>query len=395
MKDYLQFALQSIKHRKLRSWMTILAIVIGIAAIVSLVSISQGLENAITEQFENLGSNKLFIMPKGTGLAFSLDSQELTEEDLDTLRGMSEADYVYGYLYGKLEVVFNKDDFYTGVIGLETDQDPADVYEGEGLTLSSGRWPRKNEKGVTVLGSSIALDGFDKEVVVNNKIEVGDEKYEVIGVANPVGNEEDDNNIYLDIEDARIAHDEDTGLTFLAFVAQEDLDLLEVAEKVQRTLERARDEDDFEIFVPEQILEQMGNILDVLQVVLAGIAGISLFVGGIGIMNSMFTNVLERKKEIGIMKSIGASPKDIRNIFLVEAGLIGLVGGILGALVGVFISLAVGEAALAAGFILLDIQIEYPIIIFGVLFAFLVGMFSGYLPAREASKLLPVEALRE
>ena len=395
MKEYFNFALQSIRHRQLRSWLTIIGVVIGIAAIVALVSVSQGLENAIEEQFKNLGSNKIYIVPQSVGLIQVLDSDLLTEDDVDTIDSLAEVESINSYLYEKTDVFFGKEDQFIGVSGLESDVDPKEVFEGQGIELEDGRWANKGERGVIVIGNQVAHDLYDKEVVVNSKLEIDDEKYKVVGIMNPLGNEEDDTNTFLHMDDARSIHDTEIGLTFIEVVFQDDINVAAAADKVQKALERDRDNDNFEIFIPEQILEQLGNILNIFQVILGGIAGISLIVGGIGIMNSMFTNVLERKKEIGILKAVGAGPSDIRNIFIVEAGLIGLGGGLIGVVVGQLIAFSIGELALAAGFLYLDIQVEWPIIIFGVAFAFVVGMVSGYLPARDAAKLLPVEALRE
>ena len=136
-------------------------------------------------------------------------------------------------------------------------------------------------------------------------------------------------------------------------------------------------------------------MLAIVQIVLGGIAAISLLVGGIGILNSMYTSVLERTKQIGIMKSLGARNNNIFMVFLVEAGLIGLVGGVAGVILGSAISLAVGVIAAQAGFGLLKIIIDYKLLLFGLAFAVGMGMFSGYLPARRAAKLQPVEALRQ
>ncbi|MEK6905955.1 MAG: FtsX-like permease family protein, partial [Nanoarchaeota archaeon] len=148
-----------------------------------------------------------------------------------------------------------------------------------------------------------------------------------------------------------------------------------------------------EVVTASQILEQINQILGVMQIVLVGIAAVSLLVGAIGIMNSMYTSVMERTKEIGIMKSIGARNSDVLQIFLMEAGLIGLVVGVLGTALGTGMALVIGPIAKEAGFHLV-IQIEYSVLAMGLVFAFVVGMLSGILPAYQASKLKPVDALR-
>ena len=155
----------------------------------------------------------------------------------------------------------------------------------------------------------------------------------------------------------------------------------------------ARDDENFQVVTPAQIAEQINNVLGVVQIVLVGIAAISLVVGGIGIMNSMYTSVLERTREIGIMKSIGARNEDILKIFLIEAGLLGLVGGVFGVAIGVGIGKVVEIFAASAGYGLLKVPINFWIIGFGLGFAILVGTVSGALPAIRASKMNPVDAL--
>jgi putative ABC transport system permease protein len=395
MKDYFNFAFQNIRHRQVRSWLTIIGIIIGIGAIVALISLSQGLENAISAQFENLGSNKIYVFPKAVGSFGFVFESIITEDDVDLLEGFTGVEAVNQYLYEKTDVEYGNEELYTGVTGFKTEKIPQEVMEGQGIKLSEGRWPKKDEEGITIIGSKIAADSYKKEIFLGNRIEIEGLKFRVIGIMESLGNEEDDTNVWISIDEARIIHEKEEELTFLEVVAVEGTDIPTLAEKVERKLERSRGEEDLEIMIPEQILGQLSNILDILKVVLGGIAAISLLVGGVGIMNSMYTNVLERKKEIGILKAIGATPKDIKYIFMFEAGIIGLAGGILGALAGVLVSFAVGEAAKKAGFIFLKIQVEYPIVIFSILFAFVIGVIAGYLPARDAAKLLPVEALRE
>ncbi len=395
MKHYLNFAVKSIMHRKVRSWLTIIGIIIGIAAIVSLISISQGLENAIQEQFESMGSNKFYVIPK-TGAGFvSLESGKITEDDLDTINDVSGVDYTNSFLYQGKTIYFRNEDKYTNIFGFYSEKGLGEAFESDGFSLEEGRWPQNNEKGFIILGNSLAHRTLNKEIYIGNKIEIDSISFEVIGIMNKVGNEQDDNQAYVSMDDARILFDDPDGLSMIEVVVRDGFDVNKVAKDTQSKLERARDTEDVDTFTPDQILQQLGIILNVIQIVLVGIATISLFVGGLGIMNSMFTNVLERKKEIGVMKAIGATPKDIKYMFIVESGLMGLVGGILGVIFGIFISLSVGKIAEQSGLMLLSIHIDYWVVLLGILFAFIVGMISGYVPANQASKLLPVEALKE
>jgi putative ABC transport system permease protein len=395
MREHFNFALQSIKHRKLRSTLTVLAVVIGIAAIVALVTVSQGLGNAIEEQFKNLGTDKFYVVAKQPGLGTSVDSSILTEDDTDLIQNLIEVKRANSYLYQKINVVYGREEKYTSVTGIKSDQSIQDVWESQGVTLEQGRWPEKNENGVVTIGSSLAHSTFDKEIFLGSKIEIGEVKYKVVGIMNKIGNEEDDNNIVLIMEEARIIHAEPLSVSLIEVVIKENYELPEVAQEVTRKLKKTHDQEDYEVFIPEQLLAQLGTILTIFQIVLGGIAAISLIVGAVGIMNSMYTNVLERKNEIGILKAIGATPKDIRTIFMVEAGVMGIFGGVLGSIIGTMMALVIGNLAIQNGYIFLKVEINFVLIVVAILFATLIGILAGYLPARDAAKLLPVEALRE
>tara|TARA_Y100000310_G_C20666275_1_gene807662 strand:+ start:207 stop:1361 length:1155 start_codon:yes stop_codon:yes gene_type:complete len=383
-------------HRKMRSWLTVIGIIIGIAAIVTLISVSQGLENAIVEQFEDMGINIIYVFPKtGAGVFGAAQGAEgLTTDDADFLEGLGKFDYVNPYIYERTAVEFDNIEAYTTVMGMPTTD--ADKRYSYILNVEDGRWWQGEEDGSIMIGNSVAHKLFDdEEVRVNNKLDIGGEKYDVIGIFERVGNEQDDTSIYVTLDDAREIYDKVDEINFIELVVMEGFEISEVAADVKDRLERYRDAEDIDVYSSEQLLSQFGNILDIVQLVLGGIAAISLLVGGIGIMNSMFTNVLERKKEIGIMKSIGAGPKDIMMIFIVEAGLLGFVGGLLGVILGSLIAFGIGWFAELQGFLYLSIQVEWWLAIAALLFAFGVGVLSGYLPARQAAKLLPVEALRE
>ncbi|MFH1210806.1 MAG: ABC transporter permease [archaeon] len=391
--DYLHFAYDSISHRKLRSWLTIIGIIIGIGAIVALISISQGLENAITEQFEKLGANRLYVAAKGfTGPGATVEG--LTTKDVDVIKQVGEVDWVNPYMFISDEVEFSREKQFIQQIVAFPAEDVMKKYQDTDIKVAEGRVFMNGEKKVAMIGWLFAKDKFKKDIKVNNRITIKGEKFTVVGVLAEVGNSEDDNMVVIPEEDARVLYERPNQVDMIEIKLKEGVDILFVAEKIKRRLEQARDNDNFEVLTPEQILEQIGSLLSIIQVILGGIAAISLVVGAIGISNSMYTNVLERTKEVGIMKSIGARNKDVMMIFLIEAGLVGLIGGVCGAIFGSLTALATGVIADSQGFGLLKIIIDWKLIAFSILFAVGIGMIAGVFPARQAAKLKPAESLR-
>jgi len=185
----------------------------------------------------------------------------------------------------------------------------------------------------------------------------------------------------------------------IAVQVQKGVDANKVADDIERAMRRDRDlelgKEDFQISTPQQILETLDTILTMVEIVLIGIAAISLLVGGIGIANTMYTAVVERTKEIGIMKSIGAQNKDILLIFVIESGLLGLAGGAIGIVFGIGLSKLVEYLAFAfLGTSLIKAFFPWYLIVGSLVFSFLIGTISGFFPARQAASLKPVDALR-
>lgn len=392
LQDYLIFAIRSLKHRQLRTWLTVIGIIIGIGSIIALISISQGLENAIVEQFERMGSNRIYIAPEGFLSAMAMEG--LTTRDVERVEKMPEVEWTNPYVYTSSEIEFsNEKQFVQQFLGIDTDG-LAQKWEDMDFKLIEGRLPEKKQKGIAVLGYKIAKDVFKKEIHLKNKIKVKDEEFRVTGVMEEIGNEDDDTAIYIDIDDFRELFDKPEEVNAIEVKIKPGLDVNLVAEKIEERLARARDDENFEVLTPEQMLAQVGEILNIIRLVLGGIAAISLIVGGVGIMNSMYTSVLQRRREVGVMKSVGAKNKDVMLVFLVESGLLGIGGGILGVALGSGIALATGYVAAQQGFALLSIKLSWQLSLFGLIFALLVGMAAGVLPARQAAKLRPAEALR-
>ena len=384
-------AINSIRHRKLRSWLTVIGIIIGVAAIISLVTVSRSLESTIESQFEQFGANRILISPKGfQGPGTS--SEGLTTQDLETVEKISGFKYVIPGLFISTEVR-HKDEVEFTLIASVPAENFEEFFLDSGIELQEGRFIEEGDKFEAVVGSRVIEDMFDSPLKLGSKIEIKGEEFKIVGVLKEIGNSQDDNQINIPLETAREIFNKpnDVDVIVAQVKVADDIPLLQ--EKIERELEDERDDTNFQVVTATQILEQINEVLGIIQFVLVGIAAISLIVGGIGIMNSMYTSVLERTKDIGIMKAIGAKNLDIFEIFLIESGLIGLVGGFFGTILGSVIALVIGEFSKNAGF-LLNIKIEFLVLVFGLFFAFVAGMLSGVLPAMQAARLKPADALR-
>lgn len=389
--DYFRMAVNSIRHRKLRSWLTVVGIVIGVAAIISLLTISRSLESTLEQQFEQFGANRILISAKGFQGPGTL-SQGLSTEDVRTIEKISGFEYVLPGLFRSAEITYRKEAGFT-LIGALPAEHFEEFYADTGVELQAGRVIKDGEKNVAIIGSRVAEEMFSRELTVGNKITIAKGEFKIVGILEEIGNAQDDNQINIPLEAAREIFDEPESVDTIIAQVKSTSDIPLLQEKIEKELERKRGDTNFQVLTAAQILEQINQILGIMQAVLVGIAAISLLVGAIGIMNSMYTSVLERTKDIGIMKAIGARNSDILQIFLIESGMIGLVGGLLGTALGTGMALAIGSFSKNAGFLLI-INIEFIVLAFGLLFAFIIGMVSGVLPAYQASKLKPVDALR-
>ena len=399
LKDYILFSFEGIKKRRLRSLLTMIGIFIGIAAVVSLISLGQGLEHTVTEQFEQLGGDKIMIMPGGQAFG-AFASGELTQDDLDAVRKAEGVDEATELFYTTGVINFRGEPQQTFVIGLPTDDSAKIITDMQGFEAEKGRDLKNGDKYKITVGWRLwNEDFFEDSVRLRDKIEIEDEKLEVVGLIKKIGNPQDDAQVYIPIETARELFDEPEEISSIYAQIKTGYDPDEVAEEIKEELRDSRDEEEgeetFTVQTFENLLETIGGILSTVQIVIIGIAAISLIVGGIGIMNTMYMSVMERTKEIGVMKAIGAKNSHILQIFLIESGIYGLFGGIIGILIGLGISKAVEIiAANYLGTELLRAYVSLPLILGALGFSFIVGAISGIAPSYRASQLRPVEALR-
>lgn len=399
--DYFKLAVKNLRQRGLRSWLTMLGIFISVAMIFVLVSLSLGLQGAVEEQFETLGTDKFFVQPATgfLGPPGSVGGVILTEEDVEVISKIQGVkDYSF-FTAGNARVEFGKETRYMLVWGIPPEH--MDVYSEVGsFEIEDGRNLEKGDKSSVILGNLHKTGNvLGKPVNVGNKLTINDEDFKVRGIMELIGNPDDDRAIIMDIESFRVLFEIPERVDFIMVQIDEGEDILEVADRVERKLRKTRgvteDNQDFGILTPEELLESFGNILAIITSFLGGVAAISLLVGAIGIANTMYTSVLERTKEIGVMKAIGARNSDITWIFLIESGLLGLVGAGIGVGLGYGIGKTIEYIAInQLNTTLLQIAAPVWLIAGCLIFGFLIGAVSGTLPAIQASKINVVDAIR-
>jgi putative ABC transport system permease protein len=399
--DLFWLAVTNLRHRSLRSGLTIIGIFIGIAAVVSLISVGQGLQDSISEQFQSLGANVLTVSPGAGLMSISMggSSSEITYDDLRVIESVKGVKSAAGFQYKVALLKFNDEPRYTVVMGMPSGRVAKDLMESQGVKIIEGRDLKDGDKYSVVVGYSIGRDEFfSRNVKLRDKLDIQGQELKVVGIYDSIGNPSDDSTIYIPMESFREVMNASDSFALVYVQIQDGFTTEEVAENIEKALRNSRDvkegEEDFTVSTPQQLAEVFASVFGVVQGFLIGIAAISLLVGGVGIMNSMYTSVVERTKDIGIMKAIGARNEHILILFLFESGLMGMIGGLFGAIIGALMAKAVEIFAAAAGYGFLKASITPELIIGALLFSFVVGAVSGALPARRASQMNPVDALR-
>ncbi|MBU1201120.1 MAG: ABC transporter permease [Nanoarchaeota archaeon] len=399
LSDFFLISLQSLKRRRLRSWLTVIGIFIGIVAIVTLISLGQGLEAVIVGQFSLAGVDVIVVQAKGTsfGAPGTGVIKPLTQKNLDAIQRISEVEYAVGRIVKTGLVEFN-DRIEVRFIGSLSES----AKENELLNLEAekGRLLKGSDRGKVTVGHELMnKDLFGKPVQIGSTLIIKEEKFEVVGILKKKGSFITDTTILMSEEDIKRIFEEEN-FNAVAVKVKQGIDIGEAKTSIDKVMRKERDvkigEEDFSVETNENAVKNLKSTLFAVQLFVYIIAAISIIVGGIGIMNTMYTSVLERTKDIGIMKAIGAKNSTIFTLFFIESGLIGTVGGVAGIIIGVGVAKGlafIGRTVLDTNLISAHIQ---PWLLIGALvFSFVVGTISGLLPARKASKMPPVEALRE
>lgn len=399
--DILQEAYISILSNKIRSGLTILGIIVGISSVVAMISIGQGASGQIQSSIEGLGSNLLTIMPgfvqPGRGVISSGrgSAQTLKIEDVDILEKIPGIVYVSPELQRRFQIVAFGNNTNSIVVGVTPE-----YMNVRNINVLAGSFINENHlrnlSRVAVLGPTVVFDLFgENNSPLGKTIRINGINFKVIGILASKGSAG-----FLNLDDMvfvplttmqKIL----AGVDFLSIisVSVENKALMsQVEELIFSSLVKKHRVDpknpDFSIISQADILNTLTQVTDTFTVFLAAIAGISLIVGGIGIMNMMFTNVTERTREIGLRKAVGAKNKDIVIQFLCESVVLTFLGGIFGIFFGWLISFFVSN------FLGIAIKVSFQAIILAFTFSALIGIIFGYYPAKKASMLNPIDALK-
>lgn len=382
----LKMAMNAILSNKMRSFLTMLGIIIGVLSVTVLVAIGQGTTSNITSRITSLGTNLITVRNNARRIV------ELDLEDIESLRGVGGVNQVAPLISSSLTLKAGINTYETTVYGTTEGYDVIRNYE-----LSAGRFITasdvKNRSSVCVIGVEVADELFAQRDVIGETIRIDGRAYTVVGLFAEMGSSEGnslDAMVFIPFTIAQRTFRNTTISTFYASAysdADEDIDRA-VATLKAFMFEKTQNEDYYTVTSQSQLLQTMNEITDMLSLLLAGIAGISLLVGGIGIMNIMLVSVSERTREIGIRKAIGAQKLDIMLQFLIEAVSISLLGGLIGLGLGYFV------VNVVAPVINVTMVMSTGIAALSVAFSVLVGIIFGLYPANKAATLLPIEALR-
>lgn len=397
----IHLAFRAILINKVRSFLTMLGVIIGVGSVVLLTSIGTGLQAYVSEQFASLGSNILYVVPGnpfGENGGFGNQEQAVIE----STRPLLKRQYVDEVLRKNREYL--EDGFASGIGVAEAKYGQTTKrvtlygitpnYETIRSTVAEkGKWfsdsDEKRSKRIIVLGPGIADELFGSVDPVNKNVKLNGQTYVVSGVLEEkgggFGGPSFDNYVYIPL--GTLFKNFDTELVdSLTFQVVEGQDISRAKRAIEEVMLTHLEKDEFTVFDQTQLLETINSILGMLTVGLGGIAAISLVVGGIGIMNIMLVSVTERTREIGLRKALGATPNIIMLQFLIEAALLSVLGGAIGLVIAYFGSLALQS------FFPARVTLDAVLLAFGV--STVVGLIFGVAPARRAAKLSPIEALR-
>ena len=393
--DFIRLTGTSLLAHKLRSFLTMLGIAVGIAAVVLLTSIGEGVHKFVLTEFTQFGTTLVGINPgKTTTMGMSMgvfgSTRPLTIEDAEALNRLPFAKSVVGLVQGNAEIEANSRTRRTTEYG--TGDDFPNAFN---MPIGTGRFLPNDDpiapRAFAVLGSKVKTELFGNRNPIGQRIRVGGDRYRVVGVMQAKGQVlgfDLDDTVYIPLARGLELFNRD-GLVEIDLLYYEGTSVEKVVAGIKRVLISRHGREDFTITTQQQMLDVLGSILDVLTVAVGAIGSISLIVGGIGIITIMTITVNERTSEIGLLCALGARHSQILVLFLGEAIVLSATGGLLGLSLGIGIGLLIAAIVPA-----LPIHTPWTFVILAEILAAAIGLLAGVVPAMRAAKLDPIEALR-
>lgn len=402
-REYWIISLKNLKHRGLRSWLTLLGIFIGVMAVVALIGLGNGLKAAVNAQFGVSSTEVISVQagglnaygPPGSGAV-----DPLTTDDLNAIRRVNNVEFALRRNIENGDLEYNDRRIFGYATNILYGEERKFMYEILDVKPLKGKLLEDKDEGKVVLGNNFYTDnvGLGKPVEVNDNIIIKGKRFEVIGILEKKGSFIFDNIVLMNDESLNDIMNYDDEIDIIAVKVKNKEVLEKTKEDIEEVMRKQRNvkegQENFEVSTPQASLDTVNSVLLGIQIFIIMIAFISVFVGAIGIVNTMTTSVVERKREIGIMKAIGAKNSDIFYLFFIEAGLLGFIGGLIGVTLGTGITVA-GIYGLNS-FLGAELKPDINFLLIGItlLGSFVIGALSGIIPALRAAKENTVEAIR-
>ena len=395
LRDYLHLASTSIRFSRMRSFLTALGIAVGIAAVVLLTALGSGAQQYILKQFTQFGAHIIAINPGksstlGVSGAMISNVRPLSWDDADSLRRIAGVETSVPVIKGNSPVEVGERTRWTTVLGLNHEAPQTwqlQVASGNFLPAESAQQARN----LAVIGATIRSELFPNQNPLGQHIRIGQERFRVIGVMESKGQIlgfDMDDAVYIPVTRAMALFNRE-GLMEIDVLYRAGADEAGIIRQLKALLEQRHGTEDVTITSQTDMLKTLGSILNILKAVVAGIGSISLLVGGVGILTIMSIAVNERTGEIGLLRALGASRRQVTQLFLLEAAALAALGGVAGMLIGIGIALLLHFAIPA-----MPVQIDWLYVLLAELVAIFTGLLAGFAPAQKASALPPVDALR-
>lgn len=398
-EESIKYSLRNLKMRKSRSFLTILSIFVGISAIFIFVSFGWGLYDYVNEFTTSSSANKILIQPKGGGGTPGLDDTfALTESDIDAIKRVAGVYEVTGSSFAVAEIQKGTEKRYVFI----SSYDPKKplIWDLSNIKLLEGRDLESGDTGKVTVGYNYKLDNkiFSKGLQVNENFDLNGERVKITGIMEAIGNPQDDSNLYVNQEFFEELYPEKAGKFgwVIAEVEIEELDriILDIEKVLRKNKNQEEGKEDFFVQSFDEMLESFSVALNIIIGFVILIALISVLVSAVNTANTMITSVIERTKEIGIIKSIGAKNSEVLKIFLFESAFLGFLSGVIGVTVGYAITSLANALLESLGWGFLSPHYSLSLFLGCILFATFTGAISGFIPAYKASKTNPVNALR-